>query len=63
MKITFRIQYHTVWGESLRVILNDDETRTLELTTRDGVEWHGSFDYPLNEALTYRYGVSRAARS
>lgn len=59
MKITFRIQYHTVWGESLRVILNDDETRTLELTTRDGVEWHGSFDYPLNEALTYRYGVYR----
>ena len=42
MKLTFRIKYCTVWGESLRVIINNDEKNSLALFTRDGQEWQGT---------------------
>ncbi len=59
MKITFRIQYRTVWGEALRVILNEDESQSLELSTKNGVDWNGTFEYPLHTVLKYRYAVYR----
>ena len=62
MKLTFRMMYHTVWGEDLRVILNQDEEHVWNLTTHDGYEWQGTFSYDLpasGELITYRYGVFR----
>ena len=36
MKITFRIQYRTVWGESLCVLLSQNHIQhTVEMTTRN----------------------------
>ena len=46
MKFTFRIQYHTVWGEDIRIILQDNETCAIPLSTRDGSNWEGSCNYP-----------------
>ena len=63
MKLTFRIKYRTVWGESLRVIINNDEKNSLALFTRNGQDWQGSFNYDLPEntkIITYRYGVFRS---
>ena len=62
MKLTFRIRYRTVWGETLCVLLNDDETQIISLSTRNGDEWQGSFEYiPVgsNQLVTYRYAVYR----
>ena len=64
MKLTFRIQYRTVWGEHIRVILNGDEENALALFTRDGENWQGSFTYQLpsdKDCIEYRYGVYREA--
>ena len=36
MKLTFRIQYRTVWGEDIRVILNNGTETIVTLSTRDG---------------------------
>ena len=65
MKLTFHIQYRTIWGESLCVILNDDKLNTVELSTRDGVEWRGECYYTNpteGQAITYRYCVMRDGR-
>ena len=62
MKFTFRIQYHTVWGEDIRIILQDNETCAIPLSTRDGSNWEGSCNYPPAEdkdTIFYRYGVFR----
>ncbi len=62
MKLTFRIQYRTVWGEHLRVILNGDEENAFALFTRDGNEWQGACDYQLpagTNYIEYRYCVFR----
>ena len=45
MKLTFRIRYRTVWGENLRIILNEEENNSIPLTTRDGVIWQNSYEY------------------
>ncbi|EJW94105.1 4-alpha-glucanotransferase, partial [gut metagenome] len=65
MKLTFRIMYHTRWGEDLRVILNQDEEHARPLATRDGNEWQGtfSFDFPATcEPISYCYGVFREGK-
>ena len=62
MKLTFRIQYRTVWGEHLRVIINDDEENAFALFTRDGNEWQGTCTYELpadKDCIQYRYSVFR----
>ena len=62
MKLTFRINYRTIWGESLRVIINNDEENSLALFTRNGEEWQGTFDINLpddSKTIPYRYGVFR----
>ena len=60
MTITFRIQYHTTWGESLRVLMDDGFE--VELSTTDGNLWQGQGNYqPANPGapLSYRYLVYR----
>ena len=60
MTIIFRIQYHTTWGESLHVFI--DEKTAVELSTTNGYDWQGKTDYlPDTPAsfLTYRYEVYR----
>ncbi len=60
MKLTFRIQYHTAWGENIHAIIND--RIEVELSTVNGCLWQGGCDIPADENLahiTYRYGVYR----
>ena len=60
MTITFRIQYHTTWGESLRVLVN--EGPEAELSTVDGNVWQGQAHFrPANSdaPVSYRYAVYR----
>ena len=62
MKLTFRIRYRTVWGENLRIILNEEENNSIPLTTRDGVIWQNCYEYfttDIEKVITYRYGVFR----
>ncbi len=59
MEIKFKIIYHTVWGESLGVIISD---KIVPLSTSDGKVWEGSADIRLPKGglpLLYRYGVFR----
>ena len=58
MVITFRINYHTQWGETIGVeILNTNET--VILSTADGELWEGSHQIADNVkgALKYRFCV------
>ncbi len=60
MTITFRIQYHTNWGESLRVLMDDGFE--VELSTVDGIQWQGQSNYqPASDdtPVPYRYAVYR----
>ncbi len=62
MKLTFRMQYRTVWGENIRVIINEDDTHAIVLSTRNGIDWSGTSEYRLPDGtrkITYRYGVFR----
>lgn len=60
MKLIFRIQYRTLWGEEVRIIFDEDESQSIALSTRDGIEWQGSCEYqlsPCDTPLTYRYAI------
>ena len=60
MTITFRIQYHTTWGETLRALI-DDGPET-ELSTVDGNVWQGQTHFrPAHPdaPVSYRYAVYR----
>ena len=60
MKLTFRIEYRTAWGESIGVMLEGKENCPIMLGTYDGVIWEGSIedtDAPAGVPITYRYGV------
>lgn len=62
MNLTFRIQYRTVWGESLQVIFNENENQTCQLSTRNGIDWQGECTYTPKDQhmpICYRYGVFR----
>ncbi len=59
LKLNFKINYRTVWGESLGVMIAD---RVVELSTTDGEVWAGSAEVELPKGglpLLYRYGVWR----
>ena len=59
MKLNFNINYRTLWGESLGVMIAD---KVIELATLDGETWAGSADIDLPKGglpLLYRYGVWR----
>ena len=49
MKLTFRIEYRTAWGEMLGATLCGNDNQPIMLSTGDGIRWEGS----------YRYGVYR----
>lgn len=60
MKLTFRINYRTVWGESLCVLMEGNHGQAIPLSTRDGNEWQGTTEYmPEDDKafVTYRYAV------
>ena len=60
MKLTFRIEYRTAWGENIGVMLKGQENCPIMLETSDGINWEGStemLDAPAGVPLTYRYGV------
>ena len=60
MKLTFRIEYRTAWGENLGVSIDLKDTELIMLRTKDGVNWEGSaemLDAPAGIPITYRYGV------
>ena len=62
MKLTFRIEYRTAWGESLGVMLEGRGNDPIMLGTDDGILWQGSVEMTDGAAgvpLTYRYGVFR----
>ena len=58
MKITFQIDYHTIWGEEIGVIING--TESVMLNTRDGKLWEGYYvskEPTPNGILSYKYAV------
>ena len=58
MRLTFRIEYHTSWGESLHVLV--DNGTEVELATSDGYLWQGHCEYRSGEEgqlVPYRYAV------
>lgn len=62
MKLTFRIEYRTAWGEELGVTLNGNNSEPIILSTPDGEHWEGSTempDAPAGVPISYRYGVYR----
>jgi len=59
MKLNFKINYRTSWGESLGVSIAD---QVVKLSTTDGEIWSGSAEIELPKGglpLLYRYGVYR----
>jgi 4-alpha-glucanotransferase len=62
MKLTFRIEYRTAWGESLGVTVASIASDPVVLHTVDGVHWEGNTVLPdtaAGEPFAYRYGVYR----
>ena len=60
MRLTFSIDYHTRWGESLYAIVANE--LEVPLHTTDGKLWQGHCDYrPLDPhaPVAYRYAVYR----
>lgn len=65
IKLTFHIQYRTAWGESLYVILNEDEAHAVPLATRNGTDWNGGCEYALpqdTDRIEYRYAVKKEGK-
>ena len=62
MKLTFRIEYRTAWGEELGVILDGNNSEPIILRTPNGEHWEGEAempDLPACVPVSYRYGVYR----
>lgn len=62
MKLTFRIEYRTAWGEELGVILDGNNSESIILRTPNGEHWEGEAempDLPACVPVSYRYGVYR----
>lgn len=60
MKITFRIEYRTQWGESIGLTIGGNDGRLIMLSTNDGIIWEGTCDLEIPTGglpLLYRYGV------
>jgi 4-alpha-glucanotransferase len=61
MKLTFKIEYRTSFGETIGVISESDKTAVM-LHTYDGVNWEGGIEIPDSKTgniYVYRYGVYR----
>ena len=62
MKLTFKIEYRTAWGEELGVMLEGQENSPIMLSTNDGITWGKSLETeeaPSGIPIAYRYGVFR----
>lgn len=62
MKLTFRIEYRTAWGENLGVTICGQENAPVMLRTENGIHWEGhteTTDAPAGVPLSYKYGVYR----
>ena len=62
MKLTFRIEYRTAWGEMLGATLCGNDNQPIMLSNGDGIRWEGSAemtDAPAGIPISYRYGVYR----
>ena len=46
MKLTFRIEYRTAWGEELGVILDGNNSEPIILRTPNGEHWEGEAEMP-----------------
>ncbi len=59
MKIFFQIEYHTVWGEEVRIQLCQDgkENKYIALSTTDGINWKKEVD--VKGDFTYTYYIFR----
>ena len=60
MRITFKIEYHTQWGESIGVTIGSNDVMPIMLSTENGKIWEGSEDIIPSSSgtpITYRYGV------
>ena len=58
MKLTFRIEYRTAWGEMLGATLCGNDNQPIMLSTGDGIRWEGSAemtDAPAGIPISYRY--------
>ena len=58
MKVTFQINYRTVWGEEVKVILPDGQL--FPLRTNNGEFWRGTTELAEGwSVLTYQYAIFR----
>lgn len=58
MKVTFQINYRTVWGEEVKVILPDGQL--FPLRTNNGEFWRGTTELAEGwSELTYQYAIFR----
>lgn len=60
MKVTFKIDYRTNWGESVGVTIGGNDGQPIMLSTVDGQKWEGSTTITLPDngiPLLYRYGI------
>lgn len=60
MKLTFRIHYYTLWGETLLLTLGDEKKTSLQLYSTDGYLWEREITLPellVGTLLTYHYSV------
>lgn len=66
MKLTFRIHYHTLWGETLCLTMADANHTSLQLHSSDGNLWEAHFsmnDSLVGTLLNYRYSVVRNGKT
>ena len=70
MRITFHMEYHTQWGEELRIAGNLPElgdgnfANAPAMHTEDGNRWELTLDIQTNQnVFTYRYGVVRDGKT
>jgi 4-alpha-glucanotransferase len=67
MNIEFNIEYRTNWGESVKVIGSTDElgkwdeTKAVELITKDGIHWSSTIRFSENtdKVIHYNYCIYR----
>ena len=60
MNLSFNIKYKTVWGETIKVILDENENNVIELYPGNNDSWSGTgYTVPAQgqKYITYRYGV------
>ena len=66
MKIGFHIEYHTRWGQNLRITGSckalgaGDPSKAPLMSTGDGVNWHHTIEATPGEEISYSYFVTES---